>query len=66
MLSGDLSVKQASLSDCVSFDVRAFEQNGLASAEVNVSRRKVFEALMVAPVIEVIGERCDPCPRITG
>ena len=39
MLSGDLLVKQASLSDGVSFDACAFEQDGQASAEVDVSWR---------------------------
>jgi hypothetical protein len=56
MLSGNFMVKQASLSDGVSFYAGAFEQDGLAPAEVNVSRREVFEALVVAPVIVVIDE----------
>jgi hypothetical protein len=39
ILSGDLLVKQASLSDNVSFDAGAFEQDGVAFAELNVSGR---------------------------
>jgi hypothetical protein len=39
ILSGELLVKQASLSDGVSFDARPFEQDGVAFAEVNVSWR---------------------------
>jgi hypothetical protein len=39
ILSGELLVKQASLSNGVSFDAGAFEQDGVAPAEVNISRR---------------------------
>jgi hypothetical protein len=54
ILSGDLLVKQASLSDCVSFDARTFEQDFLIPAEVDVRWRHVFQTLVVAPVVVVI------------
>jgi hypothetical protein len=66
ILSGDLLVKQASLSDGVSFDACAFEQDGVASAKVDVSWRQIIQALMVAPVVVMLDERCGLRLQITG
>jgi hypothetical protein len=66
ILGSDLLVKQVSLSDGLSFDACAFEQDGLTSAEIDVSRRQIIQALMVAPVIVLIDERCDLRLQITG
>ena len=58
-------MKQASLSNGVSFDACTFEQDFLAPAEVDVCWRYVFQALVVAPMIVVIDEGCDLRLQIT-
>jgi hypothetical protein len=45
---------QAAIDDCLSFDPFSFNQNGLAAAEVDVSRRQVADALVTAPVVVAI------------
>ena len=35
------TVQQAAVGDCLSFDPFSFDQNGLAAAEVDVSRRQM-------------------------
>jgi len=42
---------QAALSDGVAFDPFAFDQDGLAASEVDVSRGEMVEALVVSPMI---------------
>jgi hypothetical protein len=46
MLSSLLLVQQAAIGDCLSFDPFPFDQNGLASPEVDVGGRQVADALM--------------------
>jgi hypothetical protein len=55
MLCGLLSMQQAAICNCLSFDPFSFDQNGLASPEVDVGGRQVADALMIAQVI-VIGD----------
>ena len=55
MLSSLPLVQQAAIGDCLSFDSFPFDQNGLASPEVDVGGRQVTEALVIAQVI-VIGD----------
>ena len=50
---------QSSLSDRVSFDPFALKQDGLAASEVDVGRRQVLQAFVVATVIVVIDEAID-------
>ena len=52
-------VVQAALFDRVSFDPFAFEQDGLASSEVDVRRSEITEALVVSVMIIVLDEGGD-------
>ena len=46
---------QATICHCLAFDPFAFEEDGLAAPEVDVSRSKIVEALVIA-VMVVVGE----------
>jgi hypothetical protein len=48
MLSSLPFVQQGAISNCLSFDPFPFDQNGLASPEVDVGGGQVADALMVA------------------
>lgn len=52
-------VVQATLSDGVSFDPFAFEQDGLAAPEVDVSRGEIVEALVVSAMVVMVDEGRD-------
>jgi hypothetical protein len=54
ILTSDLLVKQASLSNGVSFNACTLEQDFLVPAEVDGRWRHVFQALVVAPMIVVM------------
>ena len=44
---------QASILDGASFDPFSFQQDGLSSAEVNVGRREITEALVITAMVVV-------------
>ena len=50
---------QAPQFDSASLDPFSLQQDGLASAEVNVRRRKIVEALMIAAMIVALDEGSD-------
>lgn len=50
---------QAALSDGVSFDPFAFEQDGLAASEVDVGWGKIVEASVVSAMVVVLDEGRD-------
>jgi hypothetical protein len=50
---------QASLLDGQSFDPFALQEDSLAAAEVDVGRREVVDALVIAAVVIVVDERRD-------
>ena len=50
---------QAPQFDCPSLDPFSLQQDGLAAPEVDVGRRKIVEALMIAPMIIALDEGCD-------
>ena len=52
-------MQQASVCDGLSFDPFSFQQDGVATAEVDVGRRQIAEALVVAQVIVVGDEGAD-------
>ena len=56
MLCRLLSVQQAAIGNCLSFDPFALKQDGLAASEVDVGRCQVLQAFVVAMVIVVIDE----------
>ena len=51
MLSSLPLVQQAAIGNCLPFDPFPFDQNGLASPEVDVCRRQVADGLMIAQVV---------------
>jgi hypothetical protein len=59
MLCGFLTVQQARIGDCLSFDPFPFDQNGLAPPEVDIGWRQIANALMIAQVIVVGDEGLD-------
>ena len=42
---------QATVCDCLSFDPFAFEEDGLGSSEVDVGRREIAQALVIAGMV---------------
>ena len=50
---------QAPLFDGLSFDPFSLQQDGLAASEVDVGRRKIVEALMIAAMIVALDEGSD-------
>ena len=52
--------------DGFSFDPFSFQQDGLAAPEVDVGRRQIVDALVVAQVIVVSDEGCDLSLELTG
>src|SRR6188472_230784 len=59
MLCGLAAVKQASALDGLSFDPFSFKQDCLASAEVDIGRGEIGDALVVSQVIVVSDEVAD-------
>src|SRR3954465_12488485 len=59
MLCALAAMQQASVLDGLSFDPFSFKQDGLASAEVDVGRGEVGEALVGSKVIVVSDELAD-------
>ena len=51
MLCGLAAVKQASALDGLPFDPFSFKQDGLASAEVDISRGEIGDALVVSQMV---------------
>jgi hypothetical protein len=47
--------------DCFSFDPFSFQQDGLTAAEVDVGRRQIVDALVVAQVIVVGSDAMPTC-----
>src|SRR5271169_1264620 len=54
-----LAVYQSPLFDGLLLDPFSLQQNGLAASEVDVGRREIAEALVVAAMIVVLDEGCD-------
>ena len=66
MLGGGFAVLQAPFVECVSFDPFSFQQDGLASSEVDIGGREVSKALVIALVIIVRDEGIDLCFEMAG
>jgi hypothetical protein len=56
ILSGFVLVQQAAVLDRASFDPFSAEQDGLPSSEVDIGRREIVQALMIALMVVVIDE----------
>ena len=54
------------MSDRLLLDALAIEQNGLRSAEVDVGRCEIVQALMVTVVVVVLHEGIDLRFKLTG
>ncbi len=59
-------VDQASLLNRLSLDAFSVEQDGLAAAEIDVSRGQVAQALVAAAVVVVVDERLDLRFEVAG
>ncbi len=59
MLSGFAAVYQSSDLDGLSFNPFSFQQDGVATAEVDIGRGQIGDGLVVAVVVVVIDEGVD-------
>ena len=59
-------MKQAAIGTCLSFDPFPFDQDNLASPEVDVGGRQVADALVIAQVIVIGDEGLDLGFEIAG
>ena len=57
---------QATVYDCLAFDPFAFEENGLSAPEVDVSRGKIAQALVIASMVVMSHEGRDLTFEIAG
>ena len=57
---------QATVCDCLALDPFAFEEDGLGSSEVDVSRGKIVEALVIAGMVVMRHEGGDLAFEIAG
>ena len=57
---------QAPVLDGLSFDPFSFQQDGLAPAEVDISRGQIVQALMIAVVVVVLDEGLDLGFEVSG
>ncbi len=57
---------QASLSDCLFLDLFPFSENGFVTAEVDVSRCDVVQALVVSLVVVIFDEATDLTFQVAG
>src|SRR3954454_7995680 len=57
---------QAAVCDCGPLDAVSFGEDCLGSSEVNISRRELFDALMIANMIVVLDEGADLSFEIAG
>ena len=58
-------MKQASRFDGLLFDPFSLFQDGLAAPEVDIRRREVLQALVIASVVVMLDEGIDLLPEIT-
>jgi hypothetical protein len=59
MLCNLPTVQQAAVGDGLSFDPFPFDQNGLATSEIDVGGRQIADAFVIAQVIVVSDEGLD-------
>ena len=57
---------QATVCDCLALDPFAFEEDGLSASEVDVSRGKIVEALVIAGMVVMRHEGRDLAFEIAG
>jgi hypothetical protein len=66
MLCGEFAVLQAPTLDGLSFDAIPFSEDVGTSAQVDVGRRQIIQALVVAMVVVVSDERLDLRLQVAG
>ena len=59
-------VLQATVCDCLALDPFAFEEDGLGSSEVDVGRREIAQALVIAGMVVMSHEGGDLTFEIAG
>ena len=57
---------QAAIGDCLAFDAFAFEEDGLGPSEVDVGRREIAQALVIAGMVVMVDEGGDLAFEIAG
>ena len=57
---------QATVGDCLALDPFAFEEDGLSPSEVDVSRREIVQALVIAGMVVMRHEGRDLAFEIAG
>ena len=57
---------QAASWDCLALDPFAFEEDSVSKPEVDVSRGKIVDALVITGIVVVRHEGCDPAFEIAG
>ena len=66
ILGGGLTIEQAPLFDGLAFDPFTFQQDSLTASEVDIGRREIAQAFVVAVAIVVIDEGVDLVLQIVG
>jgi hypothetical protein len=66
MLCGLLPVQQAAIGNCLSFGPFSFDQNGLASPEVDVGGRQIADGFVISQVIVIGDEGLDLGFEVAG
>src|ERR1700756_3154619 len=66
MLRGLVPVQQAAIGNCSSFSPFSFDQNGLASPEVDVGGRQIADGFVIAQVIVFGDEGLDLGFEVAG
>jgi hypothetical protein len=66
MLRGLVPVQQAAIGNCSSFSPFSFDQNGLASPEVDVGRRQIADDFVISQVIVIGDEGLDLGFEVAG
>jgi hypothetical protein len=57
---------QAAMGDCLAFDPFAFEEDAFGPSKIDVSRREIAQALVVAGMVVMLDEDCDLAFEIAG
>ena len=57
---------QAPIGDCVAFDAFAFAADALCASKIDVSRREIVQALVIAGIVVMLDEGRDLAFEIAG
>ena len=57
---------QAAIGDCLAFDAFAFKEDALGASKIDVSRREIAQALVIAGMVVMVDEGGDLAFEIAG